>query len=82
MLWAPGVNYTNVTDEVMRLDDNLDIYICGSVFSLDQAWADGALMHVDKMLHKYFDGVPPYLDNQTMEGHLAHLRSRRSSPLP
>jgi phytoene dehydrogenase-like protein len=79
--WAPGVDYRNVTEEVMKLDDDLDIYICGSVFSLDQGWANGALVHADRMLNIHFD-VPYYMDARTREAHLEHLRKRRSSPLP
>lgn len=64
-IWAPGYNYTEVTEDVMQLDDSQDIFLCNSVYSVQQGWAEGAFQHADQMLHNHFD-LPYYLTPSEM----------------
>jgi hypothetical protein len=62
------------------LDDNQDVFVCGSVFSLSQGWADGAMMHADEMLTKYFN-IPSYLESHVMKRHVETIYGKRMIPL-
>lgn len=79
-LWAPGYNFTEVTKDIVKLDDNQDVFVCGSVFSLSQGWADGAMMHADEMLTKYFN-IPSYLESHVMKRHVETIYGKRMIPL-
>jgi hypothetical protein len=79
-LWAPGYNYTEVTKDVMQLDETQDIFLCNSAYSLQQGWTEGAFEHADEMLHNHF-GLPYYLTETEMAKMHESFYWKRKIPL-
>jgi protoporphyrinogen oxidase len=53
--WTPGIyDPSKESEKIMQPFPNQSLYICGESFSLHQTWMEGALMHAETMLKKFF----------------------------
>ncbi|XP_062515398.1 aplysianin-A-like [Corticium candelabrum] len=78
-LWAPGYNYTEETRNIIKLDENQDIFICGSAYSVQQGWTEGALEHADTMLTTHFN-IPSYLAPSALQAMKQSFYAKRRVP--
>jgi protoporphyrinogen oxidase len=53
--WTPGMyDPSKESEKIMQPFPNQPLYICGESFSIHQTWMEGALIHADSMLKKFF----------------------------
>jgi protoporphyrinogen oxidase len=50
--WSPGYDSENIAEEVIKLYDDKEIYVCGDSYSLKQGWIEGCLETAFKVIKK------------------------------
>jgi len=53
--WKPKVNSTTMSQKMLKLNKNRNLYIIGENYSQNQGWIEGALESVHELFKKYFD---------------------------
>jgi monoamine oxidase len=53
--WKPKVNSTTMSQKMLKLNKNRNLYIIGENYSKNQGWVEGALESVHELFKKYFD---------------------------
>jgi monoamine oxidase len=53
--WKPKVNSKMMSQKMLKLNKNRNLYIIGENYSENQGWVEGALESVHELFKKYFD---------------------------
>ncbi|MFK8025649.1 MAG: flavin monoamine oxidase family protein, partial [Ilumatobacter sp.] len=57
--WNVGVDVQAVEDRMIHPDPSLPLHVCGSTYSSDQGWAEGALQTAERVAQEHFGLLKP-----------------------